>query len=320
GPPGPLGAAGRSADPAEGRLRTRRDRAAAAPHREHPARRTGLLRPGRRGAHPARLADGRRPRRLPEHPDSAGRRPAAQLHHGPGPRRQEARIVHPRRPDPGSDGPRSSRLRGPEALMTADAATLNRILTSIEGRGYGAYKQLRGTYDLGSCRLVVDHVQVDPFAPPSLMRLVVGHSAAAIPEDLLAAPRGRVAATDFLARTVAAAAASTGEKISIGTPGPEILERTSHPAPRAGTAAAVTGAGIEARIAVQLPAPGRRIRGRQAARLLTEDLPRIAESTLFHASLDAAALRDHVTLYRDQEALRDQLEGRALVAFVGDGA
>src|SRR5699024_10070340 len=130
-------------------------------------------------------------------------------------------------PNPGSDGPRSSRQRGPEALMTADAATLNRILTSIEGRGYGAYKQLKGTYDLWPCRLVIDHVQVDPFAPPSLMRLVVGSSAAAIPEDLLADHRGRVATTDFLARPVAAAAASSGEKISIGTPGQEILERTS---------------------------------------------------------------------------------------------
>lgn len=100
-------------------------------------------------------------------------------------------------------------------------ADLTRILTSIDGRGYGSYKQLRGTYDLGPCRLLIDHVQVDPFAPPSLMRLVVDRAAAGIPEDLLDDHRGRVATTDFLARAVAEAAASTGEKISIGTPGQE---------------------------------------------------------------------------------------------------
>lgn len=37
-------------------------------------------------------------------------------------------------------------------------ADLTRILTSIDGRGYGSYKQLRGTYDLGPCRLLIDHV------------------------------------------------------------------------------------------------------------------------------------------------------------------
>ena len=81
----------------------------------------------------------------------------------------------------------------PDAQMTADRRrTLEQLLTSIDGRGYGSYKQLRGSYDLGSCRLVVDHVQVDPFAPPSLMRLIVGRTAAGIPEDLLDDRHGRV--------------------------------------------------------------------------------------------------------------------------------
>lgn len=189
-----------------------------------------------------------------------------------------------------------------------DAHALTRILTSIDGRGYGAYKQLKGGYDLGRCRLVVDHVQVDPYAPPSLIRLLVDPAAADLPQDLLTDHPGYVATTDFLARAVAAV---VGEGVSIGAPRQEILERTS---------VAITADAVEARLAVQLPASGRRIRGRQAARLLTEDLPRIAEAALRHASLDAEALRAHVTLHRDQEALRAQLAERSLVAFVGDGA
>ncbi|MGP9582769.1 ABC-ATPase domain-containing protein [Brachybacterium sp. AOP42-C2-15] len=195
--------------------------------------------------------------------------------------------------------------------MTADATALARTLTAIDSRSYGAYKQLRGSYDLGVCRLVVDHVQVDPYAPPSLMRVIVDRADADLPQDLLSDHRGRVAATDFLARAVARAAAELGEGISTGAPGQEVLERTS---------VALTSDGVEARLAVALPAAGRRIRGREAARLLTEDLPRLAQTALLHANLDAEALREHVTLHRDQEALRDQLAERGLVAFVGDGA
>ena len=195
--------------------------------------------------------------------------------------------------------------------MSTDTADLARRLTALDGRGYSSYKQLRGTYDLGPCRLVIDHVQVDPFAPPSLMRLVVDRDAAGLPEDLVNDARGRVATCDFLARVLAGAAARTDERISIGAPGQEVLERTT---------VTLTADAVEARLAAELPASGRRIQGRRAARLLTEELPRLAEAALLHESLDAEALRAHVDLHRDQEALRDQLAGRGLVALVGDGA
>ena len=53
--------------------------------------------------------------------------------------------------------------------MTTDATALRHTLAAIYGRGYGPYTLLTGFYDLGPCRLIVDHVQVDPYAPPSLM-------------------------------------------------------------------------------------------------------------------------------------------------------
>ena len=195
--------------------------------------------------------------------------------------------------------------------MTSDLSTLTQLLASLDGRGYGSYKQLKGSYDLGPCHLVIDHVQVDPYAPPSLLRLIVDRTAAGFPEDLLADRRGRVATSDFLARHLATAAAAIDGRVDVGAPGQEVLERTT---------VAFTENGLEARLAAELPASGRRIQGRRAARLLTEELPRLAEAALRHRSLDAPALRAHVALHRDQEALRDQLAGRGLVAFVGDGA
>ncbi|GAA3063583.1 MULTISPECIES: ABC-ATPase domain-containing protein [Actinomycetes] len=205
-----------------------------------------------------------------------------------------------------------------------DRSALEHTLTTLDGRGYAGYKQLRGTHELPpgdaettGLRLLVDHVQVDPYAPPSLMRVQLDRDAADLPEDLTADARGRTAVADFLTRRVAEAARrlSPGRpgdgSISIGRPGQQVLERTS----------VVIGAQhVEARLHVALPAAGRRIRGRAAARLLTEALPQIAASTLRHAALDAAALRRHVTLHRDQQHLRDQLAGAGLVAFVADGA
>jgi predicted ABC-class ATPase len=226
-----------------------------------------------------------------------------------------------------------------------DARSLSQLLHSIDGRGYGAYKQLGGrSFDLDTCTVAIDHVQTDPFAPPSLVRVIVGRDRAGLPEDLIDDRPGLIATEDFLTR--ACAAVLTGEggpgrdgditrhgesgrdgqgghgrggrpgsgnsgSVSIGHPGQEILERTS---------VLITEDRIEARLSVGLPAAGRRVRGRDADRLLTRTLPDLAARALVHAALDAEALRAHVRLHRDQEDLRSQLAGRGLVAFVADGA
>ena len=201
-----------------------------------------------------------------------------------------------------------------------DAETLRRILAQLDGRGYASYKQLTGSYWIGVVRLVVDHVQVDPYAPPSRMRLIVDREIADLPADLTDDAAGRTAVSDFLTRRFADAAhrmvprpegTGNGGFVGIGRPGQEVLERTS---------VTVLEDRVEARIDVGLPASGRRARGRQAARLLTDLLPRVAEASLLHRNLDRRVLREHVTLLRDQEHLRGLLPGRGLVAFVGDGA
>ncbi|MGQ7786191.1 ABC-ATPase domain-containing protein [Nesterenkonia sp. K-15-9-6] len=204
-----------------------------------------------------------------------------------------------------------------------DRSALERTLTALDGRGYAGYKQLRGEHELATVdggtrvRLIVDHVQVDPYAPPSLLRVQVDRADAALPDDLVDDARGRTAAADFLTRQLADAArrlssSAPGDgSISIGRPGQQVLERTS---------VVIGEHTVEARLHVALPAAGRRIRGRAAARLLTETLPQIVASTMRHSALDAVALRRHVTLHRDQQHLRDELSGAGLVAFVADGA
>lgn len=208
---------------------------------------------------------------------------------------------------------------------------LAQLLTSLDGRGYGDYKRIKGTHvqplpgSSGHAALDVDRVQVDPFAPPSLMRVRLDRAQTGIPDDLLADRAGRIAAGDFLTRAFSRAASSllgsgstsprradrdTPPPIMIGTPGQQVLERTS---------VVFTDAEVDVRITVALPAAGRRIKGRTAAGLLCVELPQIVVDALV-APLDVEALRAHVTLYRDQLDLRKQLKTRGLVSFVADGA
>ena len=211
--------------------------------------------------------------------------------------------------------------RGPTAAAPMrDGAALGRVLARIDGRGYASYKQLAGQWRLGALRLAVDHVQVDPYAPPSRMRLIVDAATAGLPADLIDDAVGRTGAADFLTRGFARVAhrlvpepVGTGGSglVSIGRPGQEVLERTG---------VVIAADRVEARIDVGLPASGRRIRGHRAAELLTDVLPRIADASLLHANLDRGALREHVTLLRDQERLRSLLPERGLVAFIADGA
>jgi len=51
---------------------------------------------------------------------------------------------------------------------------LKKLLYSIDGLGYKAYKRLAGeVYDFGKYTVSVDRVQGDPFATPSIVRIAV---------------------------------------------------------------------------------------------------------------------------------------------------
>lgn len=184
---------------------------------------------------------------------------------------------------------------------------------NLDGAGYGAYKKLKGAYSEPGLTVSIDRVQADPYASPSKVRLILPMQAAGIPQYLVDDATGRVAVSDFLARRIQADP-NRPRNVHIGDIGQQVLERTH---------VLVTPDRVEARLLVGLPAKGRRILGRQAAHLLADDLPHIADDCLRHDRFDPAdaqALEDHVALLRDQEALRAQLKPRKLVAFVGNGA
>ena len=58
---------------------------------------------------------------------------------------------------------------------------LAKILESIDQRGYKSYKQLKGSYSFDDFILFIDHVQGDPFASPSQLRIRVSREEAGFP-------------------------------------------------------------------------------------------------------------------------------------------
>lgn len=200
---------------------------------------------------------------------------------------------------------------------------LRRTLSRIDGRGYKAYKDIAGSYDFSGWLLHVDHVQGDPFASPSRIRLRVSQQKAQVPPSLFENPVRRVAVEDVLARRLRSSIArlpkghrGSGKSgvIFIDAGGQEVLERT---------AMVVSGEWVEARIQVGLPAAGRTVLGRQAEAMLCKDLPRIVAEALTWRNLPASIQEEARTLVdavENQEHIRGQLDELGLVAFVADGA
>ena len=70
--------------------------------------------------------------------------------------------------------------------MSSPRTDLAQTLRRLDGSSYGAYKQLKGSWRLGDAELIVDRVQSDPYAPPSLARIRVSLSDTGIPPELIA--------------------------------------------------------------------------------------------------------------------------------------
>lgn len=233
-------------------------------------------------------------------------------------------------------------------------------LHAIDGRSYAAYKAIVGRYrsPLGWV-LYIDRIQPDPYAPPTAIRVVLplaltgadarltgtdahltetdSHLTGAnetlteankpltgTNEHLTTSPTRAVALRDYLARTLRELL--KGQAISIAPAGQEILERSSvnlHETWQddfSTPAFNAPGPYLELRLRWSLPAFGREIAGRQAARNLNLDLARaVAGLDLRESELGAEAWK-HCQVAEDHAALQEILVERGWVAFLADGA
>lgn len=199
------------------------------------------------------------------------------------------------------------------------AETLYQTLLRLDQRGYKAYQEIEGRYRFPDFLLMIDHVQGDPFAAPSRLRVQLSQTRAGFPQALFQSPSREVALRDYLNRQFDRVALALRSKrgsgnsglIAVARPGQQVLERSS---------VWIDSEQLEVRFTVGLPARGRTILGRQAAALLCEDLPELVDRALRYSALNPKAIQQHLETVEDADWLRQQLTARGLVAFIPDGA
>ncbi len=187
---------------------------------------------------------------------------------------------------------------------------LERELLSLDGRGYPGYKSLKGEYDFGSFILCIDHVQSDPYAPPSKLRVKAKLSTTGITAEMVKTRAERIAISDFLTRTLYQVF-QRERGIFMDACGQEVIERSS---------VIVGESGIEIRFLAEFPAAGRRILGKAAKELLIDKLSAgIKNIQPLSATLNRNLL-GHIATFLEQEEIRAWIKKEHLVAFVANGA
>lgn len=201
-------------------------------------------------------------------------------------------------------------------------ADLYRRLSNLDGKSYGAYKSLRGSHKLPDldATLFIDKVQSDPYAPASRARVHIPLSVL----DYRGASRSQpgrfsTAELDLLNRRLVRALKKYGRGLFIDSPGQQVLRRAAVAELR-GDAHDVDkhDDALQISVEIQLPARGRRILGREAARLICEDLLDALDDAIVNAPIDA--LEAAAELEYDQLFLRRAVEDADLIGFVADGA
>ena len=193
-------------------------------------------------------------------------------------------------------------------------------LQSIHRKSYPAYKSLKGSYQFGHYILSIDHVQGDPFASPSHISVHISRKDAGFPDAYSKNNLTCITLADHLTRqfeqqinhySFRAKGSGKSGLISVSHCGQEILSRT---------ACEITSKGITARFFIGFPANGRTINAPELEKILFDFLPACVENTFFYKNINQEELEQTIFLAEDQQAIREQLKEKKLVAFVADGA
>ena len=204
-------------------------------------------------------------------------------------------------------------------MRDATLHELEQTLRRIDGRPYRAYRDLPRGVALDGMRLLIDHVQGDPFAAPSRLRVAVPRRSAGWTDGDLDHPVRSRALRDLLARRGAAVSGDVGARRGSGSsgalevhrPGQQVLDTS---------AVRITEDHIELRFTAGLPARGRSILGHQARSLLIDVVSRLAERTLLSSAYEDVEVEEHLAVVEDAVALRGLVQAAGLIGFVADGA
>lgn len=197
---------------------------------------------------------------------------------------------------------------------------LKKDLDRIDGKSYRLYKELEGQYDFENYVLSIDHVQGDPFASPSRIRIIVKQNIAKFPKELFDNKNKNIAVADYLTREFYLNINRCSERvfgsgksglIAISKCPQEILNRTS---------IIINEQEIEARFYVGFPARGRSVLAKELEKILYSVIPNLVDKSLIYKNINNEKLKVRVKLVEDQEYIRSELDKRGLIAFIANGS
>ena len=201
-----------------------------------------------------------------------------------------------------------------------DQKELDKALSVMDGKPYPAYKAIKGGYGYQDYEIWIDHVQGDPFAIPSKIRVRIPISTAGFPKDTYHNECRNVALCDFLARRFHHSIKKYNtQKQGSGKSGAIEIDRLGQEVLKTSSMVIIDGC-IEARFLVGFPAFGRRIAGKIALHMFSETIPQIVEDSLYFKKLPADKLFRHIETVEDAEFIRGKLSELNLVAFIADNA
>ncbi|SFB06537.1 Predicted ATPase of the ABC class [Acetitomaculum ruminis DSM 5522] len=196
---------------------------------------------------------------------------------------------------------------------------LKNALLKMDKKSYKLYKSLEGMWNFRDFILCIDHVQADPFATPSRVRLIIDNKNN-FPDSYFENKVRKIALEDFLLRRLhkflkenSTSRRGSGKSGLVGAcpVKQEVLERI---------AVIINKKQIEARLEVGFPAFGRSIAAKEFEPVLFNLFPKLEKEVFLYENTPKDKLEESIFLADDQNYIREELEKRNLLAFVADGS
>lgn len=196
---------------------------------------------------------------------------------------------------------------------------LENILKRIDGKGYKAYNDIRGSYKFMGYALNILRVQGDPFASPSLFSCEIDLEEYGYDKKMYNREYRKTAFEDYVLRRIGATLAERkvrgsrnikGSDLSILYPGQEILKRS---------AVEIKGNILTFRFYINLPARGRTVLGKEAQNLIFNEVAKMLKA-LKKENINTEFLKKHIEINERASMIREEIKKRDIISFVAEGA
>lgn len=192
-------------------------------------------------------------------------------------------------------------------------------LKKLHLRGYKALKDIEGSYRLPDGTILdIIHVQGDPFASPSKLRLIIPMDVAGFPKELFSNPPRKIGLQDYILRVFAKRLSAFSRPRGTGKSGLYFVDAGAQKV-LLRSDCIVSEDKVEIRFTAGLPARGRSILADVAVDMLCREVPKAASQIKWSLFNQKEAV-EFVNLVEDAEYIRSRLKEKGVVAFIRDGS